>query len=879
MIVADRQIRTSSIRWVLVLALCAGLFLSGQHDARARVFDPGTRIQCGAKKTIYYVASDGHRYVFPNSATYKTWYSDFDDVVSVPAADCADMPLGGNVTAKPGAVLLTLPYSNAVYAVSAPNVLHHVMSEDAARELYGPRWNRRGRRGSMRTLVESFFINYTIGEPIVVAADYDRNAALAACPTINECLGFGAPPTQPTPSPTPPSPPVPPSPPEPPTPPAPPSPPDPFPESPPPPTGDGRTVGITDHRILSSVLTTKPPQVSGGKVPALGAWITDPTFKTQFRRVSDAVSEGDYAIHYYSQLQAFSPSSEYYLTNEEAGDMIRSTETLKAVDGLSIGGNILRWHPTIPNTIVWYDSNADDRLRLTYTDVETKQSLGTFTFPSQYEGIRVNNASEEMSHNGQWTAGMASTKRGTDQEDSIIFALDVTKGLSDQWRQAIGAEMTIASLYNGPCTPDPTYGNVDPDWVAISPKGTYLMVQWARDGFERCSGLELYDAQTGAYVTHVRDRHDHSDHGIDAKGREFVLSVAPLPAGLNPGQVDEAPSSHVIQYILPETPQDRVTSRFIKSLPLQGFWHVSCQGPNGICLVTAYYPESTWDPKYPGIFDDELYMLWLEDGSYRRIAHHRSSGCGYWVQPRASWSKDGQYVIWDSDFAVETGGADSCAKANFGYLGGGDVYIMKLPEEALVNPRNAGPYTRIVTETPSSGNDSSAGGSGNSSNESGSSNTGLQTNITQDADTADTSTNETDTSSNQPAHDGNTGAIVSSLPSATHEDLEFTKVPGGSSGQIMMRLDDFLTDSGDTYCLDEGQWDGAVTEEVYVKAAGSDTYTVPAWTLDYHICQTRRSREYLLTPAQPGSYDVSICVTNAINGWAHCSESVTAVTN
>ena len=53
------------------------------------------------------------------------------------------------------------------------------------------------------------------------------------------------------------------------------------------------------------------------------------------------------------------------------------------------------------------------------------------------------------------------------------------------------------------------------------------------------------------------------------------------------------------------------------------------------------------------------------DDSVQRLLRHRSSVIDYWVQPRASISRDGRYVIFASDWNRETGGR-------------GDSYIINL---------------------------------------------------------------------------------------------------------------------------------------------------------------------------------------------------------
>jgi hypothetical protein len=92
--------------------------------------------------------------------------------------------------------------------------------------------------------------------------------------------------------------------------------------------------------------------------------------------------------------------------------------------------------------------------------------------------------------------------------------------------------------------------------------------------------------------------------------------------------------------------------------------HISCQGPAGVCLVTTDAdPANGWQP-----FEGELYLL-ATTGEVQRLAHHRTSNCGYWVQPRGSISTDGRYVIFASDWGVDScgGGFD---------LGAGDPYVV-----------------------------------------------------------------------------------------------------------------------------------------------------------------------------------------------------------
>jgi len=56
------------------------------------------------------------------------------------------------------------------------------------------------------------------------------------------------------------------------------------------------------------------------------------------------------------------------------------------------------------------------------------------------------------------------------------------------------------------------------------------------------------------------------------------------------------------------------------------------------------YDDGAWSP-----FSGDVFLI-DADGAVRRVAHHRSSKYGYWVQPRASLSEDGRYAIFASDW-------------------------------------------------------------------------------------------------------------------------------------------------------------------------------------------------------------------------------------
>lgn len=122
---------------------------------------PGSLIRIPAFSTAYYCGSDGKRYVFPNAKTYSTWYKDFSGVQMISAADMANIPLGGNVTYRPGVKLVKIQSDSRVYAVDRNGTLRLMTTPAIAAKYYGTYWSR-----SVEDIPVAFFTNYNIGNPV-----------------------------------------------------------------------------------------------------------------------------------------------------------------------------------------------------------------------------------------------------------------------------------------------------------------------------------------------------------------------------------------------------------------------------------------------------------------------------------------------------------------------------------------------------------------------------------------------------------------------------------------------------------------------------------------------------------------------------------------
>ncbi len=149
---------------------CLALFLPLAASATAiapgdliKLPDDG-KLETTADSAVYYYGADDKRYVFPNSQTYFTWYADFSKVKIVTAAEMAAIPLGGNVTYRPGTRLVKITSDPNVYAVEPGGTLRWIQSEAVAKALYGDNWNKR-----IDDIPDAYFFNYHIGDPLAAA--------------------------------------------------------------------------------------------------------------------------------------------------------------------------------------------------------------------------------------------------------------------------------------------------------------------------------------------------------------------------------------------------------------------------------------------------------------------------------------------------------------------------------------------------------------------------------------------------------------------------------------------------------------------------------------------------------------------------------------
>jgi hypothetical protein len=120
-----------------------------------------TLIKGTSTTTVYYCGHDGKRYFFPSDRVFFSWYDSFNNVEVITDTELASIPLGGNVTFRPGTRLIKIQSDPKVYAIDSYGVLRWVPTASKAVEHFGENWE-----SLLEDVDVAFFTNYELGETV-----------------------------------------------------------------------------------------------------------------------------------------------------------------------------------------------------------------------------------------------------------------------------------------------------------------------------------------------------------------------------------------------------------------------------------------------------------------------------------------------------------------------------------------------------------------------------------------------------------------------------------------------------------------------------------------------------------------------------------------
>ncbi len=131
---------------------------------------------------VYYFGHDGKRHAFTSEAVYQSWYGNsYAGMVIISEAQMHAIPVGENVTIRPGTNLVKFSGSTTVYAVEKGAVLRPIVNEAVAKAIYGSRWV-----SAIVSLPSTVRGDYMFGEKIDSSSDYSKYQAYASVHSIDE---------------------------------------------------------------------------------------------------------------------------------------------------------------------------------------------------------------------------------------------------------------------------------------------------------------------------------------------------------------------------------------------------------------------------------------------------------------------------------------------------------------------------------------------------------------------------------------------------------------------------------------------------------------------------------------------------------------------
>jgi hypothetical protein len=174
------------------------------------------------------------------------------------------------------------------------------------------------------------------------------------------------------------------------------------------------------------------------------------------------------------------------------------------------------WHPTDPTRLFYRTGNE---IRIFHSNTGLSETV--MTFP-QYYAISTNEEGRP-SDNWQYYAFLGYRNSSFSAADIVVVDLVNKK--------------VLATLINTGV----------PDWVSVSPQGTYVVAMW-RNG----QGTRLYNRSNLAYVRTLLSDYAHSDFALDAQGAEILVYQATKhrakkdpPRGLQYGKLDSRHYRHI----------------------------------------------------------------------------------------------------------------------------------------------------------------------------------------------------------------------------------------------------------------------------------------------------------------------------------------------
>jgi hypothetical protein len=364
-------------------------------------------------------------------------------------------------------------------------------------------------------------------------------------------------------------------------------------------------------------LITHANAISMPQVPKPGYLqsFTDPTFGTKITRITGDVGAtiptiggtwSDVAVHHYSKDAAWNADqSLLYISRHLNGPnpLYLDGATYEPLFSRSTPGEE-RWHPTDPDSQI-YMSNDE----IGVFNIRTQKKVMSHRLAG-YTNLAFGPGEGNPSLDGKWVAPLATSPSGK----QVAFAFNL-----ESRRKYPDIDLTGVSV----------------DWVSVSARGRYIVVNGVISG--KRDSTQVYDLQGNEVGDQWTEygRPSHYDLTVDQNGDEVAVGVS-----------KSAPDDgRVIKRRLQDGQVTVLTTGGYAS-------HTSARATRnpGWVLVSYDYVGDTWIP-----YRNELVAVKLDGSGALRLAHLQVHSTDYRTESHGVLSPDGRRAVFASNWNASSG--------------------------------------------------------------------------------------------------------------------------------------------------------------------------------------------------------------------------------
>ena len=380
-----------------------------------------------------------------------------------------------------------------------------------------------------------------------------------------------------------------------------------------------------------------PPNYDTFTPPAKGQSYTDPVFGCTVTRVTDATSASFGATHFYNTITPFNADDSYLMLDNSgngnpaivdlSGNTVVPQSNMPGSNSQS-----LPWDTTNPKVFYYTSGNQFIKGIITGTPPNatvTSTVLATF---SQYGSVVVP-GDMDISNDGLHIWLTSAPDMGGDSYTADVFLVTLNAGNGNATNAAMGAVMPSVAYHKLQIVPN----------NGVSVEGP--------------NPRTIYNTNGAVYEVPGGGTGNHTDWGLDGSGKMVAASLwypgtaqNGCPSNWGYGLLDLA--SNAVRSCLNDGIQNVGNASHNSARDMQSKnWLISSIDDSETCPGSSFYcfnnptNMSGWT-----LYSGEI-LLWDASGNTVRLAHHRSRTAEqYWAQTRASLSRSGKYIVFDSNY-------------------------------------------------------------------------------------------------------------------------------------------------------------------------------------------------------------------------------------